>query len=181
MNSWPNCIVLAFTTTIRVRSPVQIPYFFNDAISMQSIYVVCPVTLCILWQINLSSGYPDQRSWTNVEEKRNEIQSPEKDLLLMTSWDPFSVPSTSKVHLMRRDKDRYEISAKRTLAIRKRRPRNVNLGICYVPSTSQTSQSDVFWTSMGLHCAIWVIAGKEQEWSGRQGLSTKLAFRRFHK
>ncbi|EFX65072.1 hypothetical protein DAPPUDRAFT_117578 [Daphnia pulex] len=55
---------------------------------------------------------------------------------------------------MGRDKDRYEISAKRTLAIRKRRPRNVNLGICYVPSTSQTSQSDVFWTSMGLHCAI---------------------------
>jgi hypothetical protein len=56
---------------------------------------------------------------------------------------------------MGRDKDRYEISAKRTLAIRKRRPWNVNLGICYVPSTSQTSQSDVFWTSMGLHCAIW--------------------------
>jgi hypothetical protein len=58
---------------------------------------------------------------------------------------------------MGRDKDRYEISAKRTLAIRKRRPWNVNLGICYVPSTSQTSQSDVFWTSMGLHCAIWEL------------------------
>jgi hypothetical protein len=71
--------------------------------------------------------------------------------------DPFSVPSTSKVHPMGRDKDRYEISAKRTLAIRKRRPRNVNLGICYVPSTSQTSQSDVFWTSMGLQCAIWDV------------------------
>jgi hypothetical protein len=89
------------------------------------------------------------------KKKRNEIQSPEKYLLLMTSWDPFFVPSTSKVHPMGRDKNRYEISAKRTLAIRKRRPRNVNLGICYVPSTSQTSQSDVFWTSMGLHCAIW--------------------------
>ncbi len=120
----------------------------------------------VLWQINLSSGYPDQRSWKIVgianthnkkkrKEKRNEIQSPEKDLLLMTSWDPFSVPKTSKVHPMGRDKDRYEILAKRTLAIRKRRPWNVNLGICYVPSTSQTSQSDVFWTSMGLHCAIW--------------------------
>jgi hypothetical protein len=56
---------------------------------------------------------------------------------------------------MGRDKDRYEISAKRTLVIRKRRPRNVNLGICYVPSTSQTSQSDVFGMYMGLHCAIW--------------------------
>jgi hypothetical protein len=43
------------------------------------------------------------------------------------------------------------------LAIRKRRPWNVNLGICYVPSTSQTSQSDVFWTSLGLHCAIWDV------------------------
>jgi hypothetical protein len=112
------------------------------------------------------SGYPDQRSWKNVgtanthkkkksKEKRNEIQSPQKDLLLMTSWDPFSIPSTSKVHPMRRDKDRYEISTKRTLAIRKRRPRNVNLGICYLPSTSQTSQSDVFCASMGLQCAIW--------------------------
>jgi hypothetical protein len=114
------------------------------------------------------SGYPDQRSWKNVgtanthkkkksKEKRNEIQSPQKDLLLMTSWDPFSVPSTSKVHPMRRDKDRYEISTKRTLAIRKRRPRNVNLGICYLPSTSQTSQSDVFCASMGLQCAIWAV------------------------
>jgi hypothetical protein len=127
-----------------------------------------PVTLCILWQIYLMSGYPDQRSWKNVgtanthkekksKENRNEIQSPEKYLLLITSWDPFSVPSTSKVHPMGRDKDRYEISAKRTLVIRKRRPRNVNLGICYVPSTSQTSQSDVFGMYMGLHCAIWVV------------------------
>jgi hypothetical protein len=56
---------------------------------------------------------------------------------------------------MGRDRDRFWISAKRTLARRKRRPRNVNLGICYVPSTSQTSQSAVFETSLGLHCAIW--------------------------
>jgi hypothetical protein len=143
---------------------------------MLSIYVVFPITLCILWQLNLSSGYPDQRSWKIVgtakthkkkkrKEKRNEIQSPEKDLLFMTSWDPFSVPSTSKVHPMGRDKDRYEISAKRTLAIRKRRPWNVNLGICYVPSTSQTSQSDVFWTSMGLHCAIWAVKWYLDMWS----------------
>jgi hypothetical protein len=54
----------------------------------------------------------------------------------------------------RHECDRYEISAKGTLAIRKRRPRNVKLRICYVPSTSQTSQIDVFGTSMGLHCAI---------------------------
>jgi hypothetical protein len=63
---------------------------------------------------------------------------------------------------MGRDKDRYEISAKRTLVIRKRRPRNVNLGICYVPSTSQTSQSDVFGTYMGLHCAIWEITENQE-------------------
>ena len=139
---------------------------------VSSRFTVWPVTHCILWQINLSSGYPVQRSWKDVgtanthnkkkrKEKRNEIQSPEKDLLFMTSGDPFSVPSTSKVHPMGRDKDRYEISAKRTLAIRKRRPWNVNLGICYVPSTSQTSQSDVFWTSMGLHCAIWAFCSSK--------------------
>ena len=62
----------------------------------------------------------------------------------------------SKVHLMGRKRCEYEISAKRTLPIRKRRPRVVNLGICYVPWTSQTSQSDVFGKSVGRHCAIWV-------------------------
>jgi hypothetical protein len=58
---------------------------------------------------------------------------------------------------MGRDRNRHRISAKRTLARRKRRPRNVYLGICYVPSTSQTSQSDVFGTSLERQCAIWDI------------------------
>ncbi len=62
----------------------------------------------------------------------------------------------SKVHLMGRERCEYGISAKRTLPIRKKSPRNVNLGICYVPWTSQTSQSDVFGKSLGRHCAIWV-------------------------
>ncbi len=53
----------------------------------------------------------------------------------MTSWFSFSVLSTSKVHPMGRDRDCYRISAKRTLPIRKRRTRNVNLRICNVPST----------------------------------------------
>ena len=63
----------------------------------------------------------------------------------------------SKVHLMGRERCEYGISAKRTLPIRKRRPRNVNLGIYYVPWTSQTSQSDVFGKSLGRHCAIWAL------------------------
>jgi hypothetical protein len=153
---------------IRVRSPIQVTYLFNFVVRIQLIYnVTGNIPHCILWQINLSSGYPDKRSWKNVgtinthkkksKEKRNEIQSPEKDLLLITSWFPFSVPSTSKVHPMGRDRDRHRISAKRTLARRKRRPRNVNLGICYVPSTSQTSQSDVFGTSLERQCAIWDV------------------------
>jgi hypothetical protein len=75
----------------------------------------------------------------------------------------------SKVHLMGRERCEYGISAKRTLPIRKRRPRNVNLGICYVPWTSQTSQSDVFGKSLGRHCAIWV-AGRNQNLRKISGL-----------
>jgi hypothetical protein len=141
-------------------------HIYSDMPFVSSRFIVLPVTHFILWQIDLSSRYPDQRSWKNVgktnthkkkksKDKTNKIQSPEKDLLLITSWFPFSVPSTSKVHPMGRDRDRYRILAKRTLARRKRRPRNVNLGICYFPSTSQTSHSDVFETSLGLQCAIW--------------------------
>jgi hypothetical protein len=166
MNSWPICIVLASQHDV----PVSIPGSgsINSSTILQSIYNVCLVTFYILWQINCvrisgsafvkNVGTANTHNKKKSKEKRNEIQSPEKDLLLMTSWDPFSVPSTSKVHPMGRDRDRYEISAKRTLAIRKRRPRNVNLGICYVPSTSQTSQSDVFCASMGLQCAIWEVS-----------------------
>ncbi|KZR96273.1 Uncharacterized protein APZ42_009483 [Daphnia magna] len=62
---------------------------------------------------------------------------------------------TSKVYPMGRDRYEYGISAKRTLPIRKRPPRNVNLEIWYVPSTSQTSQNYVFWMSLGRHCVIW--------------------------
>ncbi|KZS03165.1 Uncharacterized protein APZ42_034181 [Daphnia magna] len=64
---------------------------------------------------------------------------------------------TSKVYPMGQDSYEYGISAKRTLPIRKRRPGNVNLEIWYVPSTSQTSQSDVFGTSLGRHCVIWAM------------------------
>ncbi len=74
----------------------------------------------------------------------------------------------SKVHLMGRDRCGHWISAKRTLPIRKRRPRNVNLGICYVPWTSQTSQSDVFGKSLGRHCAIWMSTNwskSESQWT----------------
>ncbi|KAK4015085.1 hypothetical protein OUZ56_030075 [Daphnia magna] len=62
---------------------------------------------------------------------------------------------TSKVYPMGRDRYEYRISAKRTLPIRKRRPRHVNLEIWYVPSTSQTSRNDVLGTSLGQHCVFW--------------------------
>ncbi|KAK4003722.1 hypothetical protein OUZ56_005477 [Daphnia magna] len=44
---------------------------------------------------------------------------------------------TSKVYPMGRVRYEYGISAKRTLPIRKRRPRNVNLEICYLSLENQ--------------------------------------------
>jgi hypothetical protein len=55
---------------------------------------------------------------------------------------------------MEPDRDRYRILSNLTF---ERRPRNVNLGICYIASTSQTSQSDVFGKSLERQCAIWEL------------------------
>ncbi|KZR96003.1 Uncharacterized protein APZ42_009904 [Daphnia magna] len=68
---------------------------------------------------------------------------------------------------MGRDRYEYGISAKRTLPMRKRRPRNVNLEIWYVPSTSQTSLNDVFGTSLGRHCVIWEDDGSYTPYHGK--------------